>query len=366
MTTSVLIAHSPEDAELAEQIAAALQTLSAQTTAICSSLRADGPSIDTGARAGQIAGSQAVVALLTTRSARSHDVLLQLGAGWALGKRLVLLLDAEQAASANLPPLPAQRVLLDADSLIALAETLANTSGGRAELGPAAKLVLSELFPGWGPAAVRESSEQPIARSEPRVDETQQLFPTHPPTDPPPAGPARMEASMLPRASSSLDAGRSLADAVFENEAHSAKADELDVPFGAFLASLGGNWSSLREIPDVDVWREATENLLEALPPAAQPTRGWYEVGFHAALLLHLARRQLELEGADESLERQWQAAWSALREGAWRAGLAQTSVDELHAMLDNLRGPLRDFTNLGRAQSRVQELAVQADAGGA
>jgi hypothetical protein len=362
MTTSVLIAHSPEDTELAEQIAAALQTLSAQTTAICSSLRTDGQTVDTGVRAGQIAGSQAVVALLTTRSARSHDVLLQLGAGWALGKRLVLLLDTEQAASQSLPPVPAQRVLLNADSLIALAETLANATGGRAELGPAAKLVLSELFPGWGP--VRESSEQPIARDEARADETQQLFPTHPPTDPPPAAPARMDSSMLPRASSSLDAGRSLADAVFESEGQPANPDQLDVPFGAFLASLGGNWSSLREIPDVDVWREATENLLEALPPEAQPTRGWYEVGFHAALLLHLARRQLELEGADESLERQWQAAWSALREGAWRAGLPQTSVDELHAMLDNLRGPLRDFTNLGRAQSRVQELAVQADSG--
>jgi hypothetical protein len=32
--------------------------------------------------------------------------------------------------------------------------------------------------------------------------------------------------------------------------------------------------------------------------------------------------------------------------------------------MLDNLRGPLRDFTNLGRAQARVQQLASDADAG--
>lgn len=362
MTTSVLIAHSPADTELAEQVAAALQTLSAETTAICSTLHADGQFVDAGARAGQIEGSQAVVALLTSRGALSHDVLLQLGAGWVLGKRLVLLLDAEQAASQALPPVPAQRVLLDADSLIALAETLASAAGGRAEVGPAAKLVLSELFPGWGP--VRESSEHPIARGEPRADQTQELFPAHPPTDPPPSAPARMDVSALPRASTSLDAGRTLADAVFHSEEQAAEADCLDVPFGAFLASLGGDWSSLREIPDVEVWREATENLLEALPPEAQPTRGWYEVGFHAALLLHLARRQLELEGSDESLERHWQAAWSALREGAWRAGLPQTSIDELHAMLDNLRGPLRDFTNLGRAQARVQELAVQADVG--
>ena len=168
----------------------------------------------------------------------------------------------------------------------------------------------------------------------------------------------------MPRASESLHAGRALADAVFQDDDQAASPDGLDVPFGAFVASLGGNWSSLREIPDVEVWREATENLLEALPTTAQPTRGWYEVGFHAALLLQLARRQLELEGSDETLERRWQEAWGALREGAWRAGLPQTVVDELHAMLDNLRGPLRDFTNLGRAQARVQELATQADAG--
>ena len=168
----------------------------------------------------------------------------------------------------------------------------------------------------------------------------------------------------MPRASESLHAGRALADAVFQDDDQAASPDGLDVPFGAFVASLGGIVSSLLVIPDVEVWREATENLLEALPTTAQPTRGWYEVGFHAALLLQLARRQLELEGSDETLERRWQEAWGALREGAWRAGLPQTVVDELHAMLDNLRGPLRDFTNLGRAQARVQELATQADAG--
>jgi hypothetical protein len=394
MTSSVLIAHSPEDSELAEQIAAALQTLCSETTASCSSLRG-AATADVDARAAQIAASQTVLALLTPRGADSQDVLLQLGAGWALGKQLVMLIAPGYAASqVALPPLPAQRVALDAESVIGLAESLASANGGRTELGPAARLVLSELFPGWSP--VRESSEQPIARAsvhsepraeareearveapaevraeapvearpEPRSDQTQDLLPVQsPPPEPETTDSAsRLPADMLPRATTSLDAGRTLADAVFESEEQPADADGLDVPFGAFLASLGGNWSSLREIPDVEVWREATENLLESLPPAAQPTRGWYEVGFHAALLLQLARRQLELEGSDESLERKWQQAWSALREGAWRAGLAQTAVDELHAMLDNLRGPLRDFTNLGRAQARVQELAVQAD----
>jgi hypothetical protein len=389
MTSSVLIAHSPEDSELAEQIAAALQTLCSETTVSCSALRAATADVD--ARAAQIAASQTVLALLTPKGADSQGVLLQLGAGWALGKRLVMLVEPSYAASqVALPPVAAQRVVLDAESVIGLAESLAQASGARTELGPAARLVLSELFPGWG--SVRESSEHPIARSESRAearvaapaelraeapseplrsehrsplgpDQTQDLFPAQPPLAPETTdSTSRAIAGALPGASTSLDAGRTLADAVFESQEQPAAADDLDFPFGAFLASLGGNWSSLREIADVEVWREATENLLESLPAAAQPTRGWYEVGFHAALLLHLARRQLELEGSDETLERQWQQAWSALREGAWRAGLAQTAVDELHAMLDNLRGPLRDFTNLGRAQARVQELAVQAD----
>jgi hypothetical protein len=357
MTASVLIAHCPEDAALAEQVGAVLQTLSPQTSVVCSALsETEGSPPDLAERATRIAEAHTVVGLCTQLGCRTHDVLLQLGAAWAHGKRVLLLLDeATSAASSAIPPLPAQRVALDPDNLIALGETLANAAGGRAELGPAAKLVLSELFPGWGPR--RDSNEHPIA-AKPDSTQTQDLWPV----EPLPAAP-RASPSALPRASASLGAGRALADAVFRGDDDAPNADELDVPFGAFLASLGGNWSSLREIGDPEVWREATDNLLEGLPNEAQPTRGWYEVGYNASLLLNLAKRQLELDGADGTLEQSWQAAWTALREGAWRAGLAQTVVDELHAMLDNLRGPLRDYTNVGRAQARVDELAQHADA---
>src|SRR4029077_95965 len=102
----------------------------------------------------------------------------------------------------------------------------------------------------------------------------------------------------LPTCSASVQAGRAVSDCVFNRDQGGAFADELDVPFGAFLASLGGNWSSLRDLGDLDVWLEAADNLLGTLAPAEQHVRRWYEVGFQLATLLNLAGRELESDPA--------------------------------------------------------------------
>jgi hypothetical protein len=156
---------------------------------------------------------------------------------------------------------------------------------------------------------------------------------------------------------------------VFNREQGGPFADELDVPFGAFLASLGGNWSVLRELDDLDVWLEAADNVLETLAVGEQHVRFWYEIGFQLATLINLAGRDLDggSAGGDGEMQELWNGSWAALRISAQHAGLDAATLEEVHGMLENLRGPqaTRDYANLGRIQERMRELANLRDATG-
>jgi hypothetical protein len=392
MTAQVLISHSAATAEIANQILQTLQTMIPGARMACSSLPGKGPGGGADALAvlkQELAGADCVIALVTGDALSSPELPFQAGAAWALGKKLTLLLSPdggggtapalrggasfERAVELSLPLGHAESIVLGPEALIELARSLATSVGLQADVGPAAYLLLTELFPGWeGPS--RDSSERPIPTfsnpassasegngsrgsspsSPPRGDDTQQMWlidqaeRTEPSATPQPN---------VPSATSALRAGSAISERAW-NQKDEGNAKPIDGAFGSFLTTLGSDWGALSRLDDVDVWLEAADNVLDALPPSERHVRGWYDVGYQATLLLNLARRQLELDAPDDGLEARWHGAWALLRDAAGNAGLASTALDELHAMLENLRGPARDYTNLGRAQARVAELA--------
>jgi hypothetical protein len=397
MTAQVLISHSEATAEIASQVLQALQAMIPGARIACSSFGGTAQALRGGAALpgrepsgaedtlaalkAELAAADTVIALITGDALTAPELPFQIGAAWALGKRLTLLLSPEErSVELYLPMGHAESVVLGPEALMELARSLAGSVGLQADVGPAAYLLLSELFPGWeGPS--RDSSERPIPtfngatpaprnedsmtstgpvpRSEgstppPRGDDTQQMWLIDQAERTEPSAAPRPD---LPSASSALRAGSAISDRAWSQQ-DGGRSEPIDAAFGSFLQTLGSDWNALSRLDDVDVWLEAADNVLDALGPGERHVRGWYDVGYQATLLLNLARRQLELEAPDEGLEARWLGAWALLRDAAGSAGLAPAALEELHAMLENLRGPARDYTNLGRAQARVAELA--------
>jgi hypothetical protein len=443
MTAQVLISHSGGAAEIADQVLQALQVMVPGIRIARSSLPGRAPEGGDDSLAAlkhELSAAETVIALITGDALSSPEVPFQLGASWALGKRLLLLLSPEErSVELYLPMGHAESMVLGPESLIELARSLAHAARLQSELGPASTHLLMELFPGWeGPQ--RDSTERAVPTLQPRGDDTQQMWlidqaertepstalpgvtaeavpqapaakpevapqavaesaPEAPPqataeTAPHAAPQAAVEAAPkpvaepvreavqgavqeamaaapekeparpnLPSASAALKAGCAISDRAWNREEASTNGT-IDPAFGSLLEALGSDWNALSRLGDVDLWIETADNVLDALKPGEQHVRGWYDVGYQATLLLNLARRQLELEAPDEGLEARWQGAWALLRDAAWTAGLAPSALDELHGMLENLRGPARDYTNLGRAQERVAGLADLAKTG--
>jgi hypothetical protein len=171
--------------------------------------------------------------------------------------------------------------------------------------------------------------------------------------------------SALPSCAASLEAGRAFSECVFNREDDTDFAAALDAPFGSFIAALGGNWSQLREIGDVEVWMEAADNVLAALSDGEDHVRSWYDVGFCLATLTSVigiegsagdAEREELLEVGRESLE--------GFREAAGEVGFLESDVEELAIMFQNLLGPEndRDYANLGRVQEKIRGHAGKTD----
>jgi hypothetical protein len=380
MSARIFVSYSSQDGELGGQLVSLLQAMIEGAEVGCSSLPGHEPAGGDDSFAAlkqRLADADVVVGLITARALASGEVPFQLGAAWALGKALLLLLGPDgSAAELFLPMGHAEILVLGPEALLELAASLATSTGLRAELGPEARAALLRLFPSWQ-GFDRESSERPIA-AERDSGSTQPLWPIEdatapaavqpasaPPASVPTPAAAAAQRGNRPSCSESLQAGRAMSDCIFHRDQGGPFADELDLPFGRFLASLGGNWSMLRDLEDLDVWLEAADNLLEGLPPAEQYVRCWYEVGFQLATLLSLARAELEGESpAGEDLAEIWQTAWATLQRAAHQAGVDSSVVSELHEMFDNLRGPQpeRDYANLGRVQQRIRELAGRYD----
>ena len=97
MTAQVLISHSAGTAEIANQVLQALQVMIPGVRIACSSGPVTAGGNDTlGALKQELAGADTVIALLTGDAMRSVELPFQIGAAWALGKRLLLLVGPEE------------------------------------------------------------------------------------------------------------------------------------------------------------------------------------------------------------------------------------------------------------------------------
>jgi hypothetical protein len=378
----IFVSHSGPDHELGARIAEFLHAAIDGTRVGSSSLPGREPlggADSLGALKQELAEADVVIGVITADALDSGEAPFQLGAAWALGKRIVLLISPDGGGrELYLPMGHAEAIVLGAESLIELAASLAGSDGktgnGREPLGTLARQALAALFPDFA-GLDRESDEHPITtpRSSANSGTTQQQWPLDENGVPRPSSPPKLAdvsgaREGLPTCSASLLAGRAVSDCVFNRDQGGPFAPELDAPFGAFLAALGGNWNTLRALEDLDVWLEVADNLLETLLPAEQDVRFWYEVGFQLATLINLAARELDGGGGpDAELSDLWQGSWAAMRISALHAGVQEAVLDDLNAMLENLRGPVvqRDYSNLARVQERMQELASRRDVTG-
>jgi hypothetical protein len=379
MSVRIFVSHSASDNDLASLLVETLQAMIASAEVGRSSLPAHVPSggLDSfAALKQQLTDADTVVGLITAQSLVSGEVPFQLGAAWALGKRIVLMLDQSGSdVELYLPMGHAEALVLGPEALLEFSASIAASAGLPVQMSPLAREALAQLFPAWQ-GLDRESSERPIAYAQRDSSSTQPLWPvgedpqssdTQVTVRPGVAGAAKARArrASLPTCSGCVQAGRALSDCVFHRVEGGPFADELELPFGAFLAALGGNWSLLRELEDLDVWLEAADNVFGALGPTEQHVRYWYEVGFQLATLVNLAGSELDgsaPEGAE--LDALWDGAWRAFRGAAQAVAVEPAVLEELDGMLDNLRGPQaeRDYANLGRVQDRIRELAIRGD----
>ena len=169
----------------------------------------------------------------------------------------------------------------------------------------------------------------------------------------------------LPSCEMSLEAGRAVSDCVFNRAEINDFESELSVPLGRFVDAMGGSWSELRKLQDLELWLGATENLLGSLPPELHRCEEWYQVGFELATLHNLAG-QLVLDGPerDERAEQQWRQALDRFLSRAERANIGYEDLGRVLPLLENLAGPRaeRDLTNIGRSLNEVRSYAVGAD----
>jgi hypothetical protein len=385
MSARIFISHSAADGQLGAEIGQLLEALIVGAEIGFSSLPGHEPAggQDTLAAMKQgLANSDVVVGLITAGASASSEVPFQLGAAWALGKPLQLLLGPDgNPGELYLPMGHAEALVLGPEALLELASSIAASTESETETGQAARDAFARLYPDWH-GLDRESSERAIEGAERESGETpqresgdtQQIWPITAGDEPAPTAADSQavpksngaQRAGLPSCAASLQAGRAVSECVFNREEGGRFADELDMPFGVFLASLGGNWSVLRELEDLDVWIEAAENVLGGLAPAEDHVRRWYEVGFRLAPLVSLATRDLDGSAPQEELDALWQEASGLFQQAAREAAVAEGSLEELLAMLDNLRGPqnARDYANLGRVQERMRELAGTFDHG--
>ncbi len=165
--------------------------------------------------------------------------------------------------------------------------------------------------------------------------------------------------------SMALDAGRAISECSFHRHSGGDFARELDQPFGRFIDSIGGDWSALQHIGDVEVWLGATDNLLDSLPPSNGAIAEWYELGYQLSTLLSIA----EHGGLDDPRQRDsyielWSQAVQQLGQSAERLRVPLEIFEHVLSQLENLIGPqhIRDYRNVAAALQAVRELALSAD----
>jgi hypothetical protein len=421
VTTGILIIHTAGQLEEASNLVDLLEaSLALPPGAIrCSSL----PGYAWTARAGATNGNSsqfgalldqvgAAIAFLDQGSLAERQLWFDLAAAWARGKRIALIADSDQWRT-ELPAQLHDAMLIsrvDRDALASLVEDLAFDLGVNPRLGKDAQRALNSLSsappppptkqpegrngaavaPPPPPVVIRAASQvagsvPPPARPSPArspqsdaadLDElladaddvaevgADEVEPLRDNDDDlalePPLGQARDNPCTL-----SLEAGRAISECSFHRGEGEDFAAELEETFGRFIDLVGGNWSELKRLGDVDVWLGATDNLLESLPSSKRHLSEWYEMGFQLTTLRSIAEQGTPADPSDRTVfDEMWGQSMSAFREAAHNAQVAAHEVRHVQSLLENLIGPepQRDYANVGRSLKELRGLAESAD----
>lgn len=152
------------------------------------------------------------------------------------------------------------------------------------------------------------------------------------------------------------------ADCVFNRDDGGPFAAKLDAPFGEFITGLGGNWTTLREMEDIDMWLEMADNVLDGLTGPKAHLRSWYECGFQLAMLVNLANYELP-PGESEDLDDAWNDAVGAFSGALSELSMEGAVVESVLEMVQSLRTPGQHTDeNVSELQNSLQHHAVNAD----
>jgi hypothetical protein len=335
-----------------------------------------------------LAGTSVVLALVTESSVEDPEFTFELGAAWALGIDLVPLLygdtDASQMpwplrdypvvrpekpgawdklvadlalrldvparpAPSHLPPplanhLPPPSAALADDSLVSDSEITADVViGSSVSVAPVIDVATSVIATSTSSSFAEQAIDELMGD---RTVATSDVF------------------ARLPTCEMSLEAGRAVSDVAFNRAEITDFEGELSKPLGKFVDAIGGSWSELRALRDLDTWQAATENLLDNLPSDLQRVAEWYQLGFELSTLHNLAG-QLKLDGADRDAEQTWRTALDRFLTRAENARIGYEKLGTVLSLLENLAGPSseRDLSNIGRSLEEVRRYAAGADA---
>lgn len=412
----VFIAHLPSQTE---QVASLVDLLETSLTledgaVVCTSLPGYGLS-SASANADDfravLDSASIVMGIVDQRSLVDPQLLFELGAAWSLGKWMVLVTDREGYEAALPWQLRGVTVVCRGDQagLVSMIEDIAFQLDTSPRISREAQEAISMLSTAPPQSGTEESSRIPTVRPPPRekevpppvvhavpepVFEAQPAFVPEPEPEPDyesydsvrPAAPGSVDDSggfdltdqdlvslepldadhqETPSCSLSLEAGRAISECAYHREQHHDLGGELEQPFGRFIDSVGGNWSELRKLNDLDVWMGATDNLLETLPPDRKHVSDWYELGFQLTTLLNIAGEGLPNEPEQRAVyEEAWMQAIEQFRSSATEARIRHDDVDQMQALLYNLIGPeeQRDYTNISRSIDTLRHYAAYAD----
>lgn len=305
-----------------------------------------------------LAGTSVVLALVSDVNVEEREFGFELGAAWALGVEIVPLLFGDTHASQLPWPLRDYPVVWPDEP--GAWKRLVLDLGLR--LGIPARPIVSAP----PPTATQTPVPEPLTVDEPVIGSSVSAGQMYSLSSDDETTVASSDVfPRLPTCEMSLEAGRALSDCVFNRDEITDLNGELAKPLGGFVDSIGGSWSALSQLQDLDVWSGAVENLLDGLPAELQRVGEWYQLGIELTTLHNLAG-QLVLDGPSrsEAAENQWRTALDRFLTRAENAQIGYEKLGSVLSLLENLAGPSseRDLTNIGRSLEEVRRYAVGAD----
>jgi len=426
VTSSILVLHTAQQLEQASNLVDLLEaSLPLADGAIrCTSLPGYAWS-DGGHTNVPFADAGAAIALVDEPALADGQLLCDLGAVWATGKRVAVIVERAELRGQLPLQLREGHVIERGDraALASLVEDIAFDLGVDPRLGREANRLIEVISvpppaPSSPPRSAPPASARPAAApsvpapraARPLEDETPAVAAMPPPsaddTDsyepveallaaPPapsvtdaareddtvepldlvedveplrPATEARTSSSppvVRVRCEVALEAGRAIGESAFHGEEGEHPGAGLDGDFARFVEGLGGHYEDLQHLGDIELWLGAIDNLLEGLPQSARVFAEWYEIGFQYSTLKCIAEQGLPEAPEDrEVFDEMWNRALGQLRESAKVAGLPSHELRRVQALLENVIGPpaYRDYTNLGASLRELRELARNAD----